>query len=148
MKKTILLTIAAMMALSMSAKSLVLTLADGTEVYFLLGGEKDPVMKISKETVTVDTKSFTFTDVVKFHISQTDDPNAIQKITAGSTRFDGTTLFVSSTDKSVQVYTVDGKKVNVKSSQSDGMTMIPVANLESGIYVLRVGNQSMKFIKK
>lgn len=148
MKKTLLLAIALMMAMSMSAKSLVLTLADGTDVYFLLGGEKDPVMKVTNETVTVDTQSFTFTDVVKFRISQTDDPNAIRELTSGSTRFDGNTLFVSSSDKQIQLYTVDGKKVDVKGSQTDGMTMIPVDNLSSGIYLLRVGNQTMKFIKK
>lgn len=51
------------------------------------------------------------------------------------------------TAKSAQVYSLDGAEV-AGSSVNDGVTTIQVGHLTPGVYVVKVGNKSLKFLKK
>lgn len=49
--------------------------------------------------------------------------------------------------KTAEVYSLAGKKV-AQSSVSNGNTTIQVGHLNSGVYVVKVGKKSLKFVKK
>ena len=64
--------------LSVEAKSLVITLKDGTLVYYLLNSDKSPVMRMVPGGFTVNKDSYKFSEVKNFYISPTDDPNPVE----------------------------------------------------------------------
>ena len=120
------------------AKSLLITLKDGTQVYYLLGGERNPVMQFPNEkTVSINDDRYTITEVSRFEISKTDDPTGIEKHS----------LYVEG-DRQIEIYTLDGKKVYSKTSSADGFSVLSTANLPTGTYVVKIGNQTLKISKK
>ncbi len=144
-----LLTLALLLAISaaMSAKSLVLVLTDGTLVYYCLGGDTNPVMKFDAGDVSVETDVYTFGNIDKFYISQT-DAAGIEETKEVTSSYDGNALCLNTTDKTVSVYKTDGTKVEAKISKTDGMTVVETSSLEKGIYIIKVGETSLKICKK
>ena len=55
-----------------SAKSVVFTLSNNTKVYYLLGGEKNPVMKFVDGKLVVNTDTYEFSKIKNFVISEED----------------------------------------------------------------------------
>lgn len=137
MKKTFLLSIIFALALSMQAKSLVITLDDGTDVYYLLGGDEDPVMKFVDGKVVIKTDSYEFSNIKKFYISQTDDPVGIK----------AETLYLKG-DKTIEVYSLDGKKMDIDTTATDAISTVNTSPLPKGVYIIKIGNQQMKVLKK
>lgn len=150
MKKILLLLLMTMCVLSGSARSLVLTLKNGTKVYFLITSEKNPVMKFENGGITVDDKgSYTFPEVVSFIVSNTDDPNAIEdvKSEAAFTYRANTVLFVGDASK-VKVYNASGAQVEASVSQANDRVAVDLNDLGKGVYVISTGDTSFKVIKK
>ena len=56
---------------SISAKSVVFTLSDGTQVYYLIGGGSNPIMTFENGSVTVNSDTYQISDIVNFYISKT-----------------------------------------------------------------------------
>lgn len=136
------------MTVGASAKSLVLQLADGTEVYYLLGGEMNPKMTLVNGEMTVNTDHFTFSQVTKFFISEEDDPaTAIAQVGEQQTQMREGQLYVKTAEK-VGVYRSDGKLVASGRKLENGGCMVDTDRLPAGVYVVRIGNKSMKFMKK
>lgn len=147
MKKLITLTMLIAASVAISAKSLVLVLTDGTLVYYYLGGDTNPVMKFEGNKVSVDTDAFTFENIQKFYVSQT-DATGIDDKKEVTTSFDGSALYVNTTEGTVGVYKTDGTKMEVTVSKTDNMTVVQTSSLERGVYIVKVGNTSLKFYKK
>ena len=146
-KKSILIcTLALLASVSASARSLVLVLNDSTKIYFLLNDK--PVLRMEKGKVLIDTQTFSFEDVDRFYISQTDDPSGIEAVMAEKQlKFEGNSLVVEG-DKEVEIYAVNGVKMKAKVSKTAGMTTVDAGNLAKGTYVVKVGKASLKFVKK
>lgn len=146
-KKSILIcTLALLASVSASARSLVLVLNDSTKIYFLLNDK--PVLRMEKGKVLIDTQTFSFEDVDRFYISQTDDPSGIEAVMAEKQlKFEGNSLVVEG-DKVVEIYAVNGVKMKAKVSKAAGMTTVDTGNLAKGTYVVKVGKASFKFVKK
>ena len=140
-----------MAAVSMlSAKSVVFTLKDGTLVYYLLGGEKNPVMRFTEDEVVVNADNYEFSDIKNFYISDEDDPaiTAIAATRLDGKRFDGNILFLPVKSAGVKVYDASGKEVKVNVSTSDSGSTIDLSALRTGMYVVRVGDSSIKIQKR
>ena len=137
MKKLLLSITFISIALIANAKSLVITLADGTEVYYLLGGEKDPVMTFTNGKVVLNANTYEISNIQKFHISQTDDPTGIK-----------TESFYVKNDQKIEVYSLDGKKMDIDTTHADGISAVNASTLPQGVYIVKVGNQQMKVLKK
>ncbi|MBO4565176.1 MAG: T9SS type A sorting domain-containing protein [Bacteroidaceae bacterium] len=146
-KKLILIcTLALLASVSVSARSLVLVLSDSTKIYFLL--DDKPVMRMVDGKVLIDTQTFSFEDVDRFYISQTDDPSGIEAVMAEKqVKFEGNTLVVEG-EKAVEVYAINGMKMKAKVNRAAGMTKVDTSDLAKGTYVVKVGKASMKFVKK
>jgi len=78
MKKLLCMGLGLMAVLAVEAKSLVITLSDGTLVYYLLSNDKSPVMRMVPGGFTVNSDTYQFSEVKNFYISQTDDPNPVE----------------------------------------------------------------------
>ena len=148
MKKTLFSLCCLALSLAAQAKSLVVVLADGTEVYYLLGAEKDPTMTYSKDGIRVNADSFGFSDVARFYISKTDDPSAIGDARLQSLRREGSTIFIPATGKAIAVVRTDGTPIAVPATTAGGVTALSLAALRPGCYVVSIGQTSFKISKK
>ena len=133
-------------SVSASARSLVLVLSDSTKIYFLL--DEKPVLRIVGGTVLIDTQAFSFEDVDRFYISQTDDPSGIEAVMAEKqVKFEGNSLVVEG-EKPIEIYAVNGVKMKVKVSKAAGLTTVDTESLAKGTYIVKIGKSSFKFVKK
>ncbi|MDE7378748.1 MAG: T9SS type A sorting domain-containing protein [Paraprevotella sp.] len=153
MKKYFLLMLAVCGMLSVSgvsAKSLVLALGDGTLVYYQLGGNVNPMMKFVDGQVTVNADVYEFSGIKNFYISAENAPTAIGAVSDDSVRpsFDGKILSVNRADVEIAVYTTDGKKVEATVGHAGVYTTVDMSRLRRGLYVVRIGNTSLKLLKR
>ena len=136
---------------SISAKSVVFTLSDGTQVYYLIGGGSNPIMTFENGSVTVNSDTYQISDIVNFYISNTDDPSGVSELkdSRSSFKMQGETLYVGcSASKEVKVYGINGVEQEVEVSIIGDVTAVRIANLPAGNYVVKVGKTSFKFYKK
>ncbi len=131
-------------------KSLVLTLANKTLVYYMLGGDKNPMMRFADGKVCVDSDEYSFSNIKNFYISETDDPNGIEHLLKEQqiTYKAGTLIIHADNTESIGVYTANGIKVNAPVEQVGDVVAVSLKQLSKGVYVVRVGESSFKVFKQ
>ena len=131
-------------------KSLVLTLANNTLVYYMLGGTKNPMMRFVDGKVCVDSDEYTFSNIKNFYISETDDPSGIEHLLKEQqiTFKAGTIIVHTDSPESIDVYTVNGMKVSVQVEQAGDVVSVSLNQQPKGVYVVRVGESSFKVFKQ
>lgn len=131
-------------------KSLVLTLANNTLVYYMLGGAKNPMMRFADGKVCVESDEYTFSNIKNFYISETDDPSGIEHLLKEQqiTYKAGTLIVHTDSPESIGVYTVNGMKISVPVEQAGNVVAVSMTQLPNGVYVVRVGESSFKVFKK
>ena len=112
-------------------KRLVVTLTDGTEVYYQLhaednGGKYVPTVKLAGGSVTVEDDSYAWSGVKEFHIEESDPtsiaPNAL----------------MTDTDEPMTIYTIDGRRI-AHGSKSGSQQALSLSSLPRGIYIIEKG---------
>ncbi|MCM1313468.1 MAG: T9SS type A sorting domain-containing protein [Bacteroides sp.] len=134
-----------------AAKSLVLTLADGSEVYYLLGGDTNPMMKFIDGEVYINTDEYSFSQIEKFRISQTDDPNGIETVVSekNGINIEQGAVYIKTAAKAgeISVYAANGAKIDAPVEKSGDIVTVHTATVPQGVYIIKTGNSSVKFIK-
>lgn len=131
------------------AKSVVFTLSDGTLVYYLLGGETNPIMRFVDGKIVVNADEYELTGIKNFYISATDDPNGIEQTAAEKNfSFKENRFVVKASAENVAVYSVSGAKVDAAVESAEGFVTIDLSSADKGTYVIKVGNSSVKVMKK
>lgn len=133
-----------------SAKSVVFTMSNGIKVYYLLGGDENPVMKFEGDNVIVNTDTYQISKIKNFYISATDDPTAVTQLAAKQDASFTSNVFVLKTPNAnaVKVFGVNGAEVEVPVNQTDGFVSVDMNGLKQGNYIIKVGNASFKVMKK
>lgn len=133
-----------------SAKSVVFTMSNGIKVYYLLGGDENPVMKFEGDNVIVNTDTYQISKIKNFYISATDDPTAVTQLAAKQDASFTSNVFVLKTPNAndVKVFGVNGAEVEVPVNQADGFVSVDMNGLKQGNYIIKVGNASFKVMKK
>ena len=131
-----------------AAKSLVIELADGTEVYYLIKADSWPVMTVNDKSININTDQYEFSHFAKFRISDTDAPTAVNTVKTGEVDYQDGKLCISGTDKKVVVYDTKGIKVKVEMTTAGDMTVVNTGALKQGAYIIQTGTSSLKIIKK
>lgn len=131
-------------------KSLVLTLANNTLVYYVLGGDKNPMMRFADGKVCVNSDEYAFSNIKNFYISETDDPSGIEHLLKEQqiTYKAGTLIVHTDNPESIGVYNANGMKVSVAVEQSGDVVAVSMTQLPNGVYVVRVGESSFKVFKQ
>lgn len=150
MKKLLTLFALLVCCMSVSAKSVVFRLSDNTLVYYLLGGETNPVLKFEGNGFTVNSDQYEFSGVKNFYISDEDDPAivGIDEIKTAAPKYDGNTLVIASENAAIKVLDVSGKEVKAAISSADGRTSVDMSSLPKGVYIINTGKSSMKVMKR
>ena len=131
-------------------KSLVLTLANNTLVYYVLGGAKNPMMRFADGKVCVNSDEYAFSNIKNFYISETDDPSGIEHLLKEQqiTYKAGTLIVHTDNPESIGVYNANGMKISVPVEQSGDVVAVSMTQLPNGVYVVRVGESSFKVLKQ
>lgn len=144
MKRILLMATVLLSAFSVQARSLVVTTTNGQKAYFNISDTERPVMQFIKGTVWVNGRHYQFGNVKDFRIVD-EDPTGISAVEA-FTRQEG--AIVVGTNERVVVATIDGKIVEADITVDGGKQVVRVDNLPKGIYVIRAGKNSFKFVKR
>ncbi len=152
MKKNLTLMLVCLFAITGTAiaKSLVITMKNNTKIYYLLGGETNPMMRFIDGQVTVDADNYTISNIKNFYISETDDPSAIEEVlTKHDINYSANTLVINSSNiNSVKVYTMNGTQVNAEIQNSGDIIAVDLNSLPQGTYIINAGGSSFKVMKK
>ena len=134
----------------LSAKSLVLTLGNGTRVYYLLGEDTNPMMKVINGDIIVNADSYEFSNIKNFYISETDDPSGIEQTTQGAASkfYNNSVIFEADKPLSVRVFSSDGREVRVRPIQREGQTIVNLHTLPQGAYIIAAGGATLKIVKR
>ena len=133
-----------------TAKSVVFTLSNGTKIYYLLGGETNPVMRFVDGKITVNADSYEFADIKNFYISATDDPTAIEAVLdkRNISFKDNTVVIQSSKTSTAAVYAIGGTAVKADMQKDGDILTIDLSSLPAGSYVIKAGKASFKVTKR
>lgn len=149
MKKILLLAVLlAGMAAQAEAKSLVMVLSDSTKIYYLMGGEVNPTVRLVDDEVYVNADHYAFAQVDRFYISATDDPALAiddQRDDLLQMR-DG--VFSLSGKATARLYDSTGRLIRQTSASASGdVSTVDTRDLPAGTYILNVDGKSVKFLK-
>jgi len=125
MKRIILCVLAVLLACSSWGKCLRLTLSDGTLVYYQLGGEKNPMLRVGENGYTIETDHYSFDGEVSFKILNEDAPTDLYRANDS----------LQST-KPVKFYQLDGKVV-------DASDLVP-----GQVYLMKTETSTVKITKQ
>lgn len=149
MKKISLVLMIMMLSATAMAKSLVVTLSDGSLVYYLLGGDTNPMMKFADGKMVINTDVYEISGIKNFYISDTDDPNGIEQTFADKNiSFDGNMFIAKAEAKSVKIYGMSGMPAKAEVNGADGVVSINLSKLPQGAYIIKIGDASFKVMKK
>lgn len=135
---------------ALPAKSLVLTLENGTLVYYLLGEDTNPMMRFVDGKVKVNADLYEFSGIRNFYISATDDPSGIGYAVKGTVgRYSNNmVIFDVGLPLLIKVYSLDGSGIDVCPKQVGGRTIVDLNPLPQGVYIVAVGDTALRIFKK
>lgn len=151
MEKLLLTTLLLLGISSLQAKSLVVSLANGSLVYYLIGGETNPMMRFTDGRVSINGNEYEFSKIRDFYISETDDPNALDFASKSSVveyREEGLLIRQFEEGSRVSVCALDGTIVVPARMLREECSFVDLSSQPSGVYVVKVGTDSFKFVKK
>lgn len=120
----------------LGAKSLVLTLGNGTRVYYKLSAEAPPRMVVDRDgTFTLNGKGYAFVDVKNFFISETDYTGE-ENTADGIPQVDAEDLL---RHPSTRIHRLDGTLVQMGGS---------LDTLPAGTYIIRKEKITLKIRKR
>lgn len=147
MKKLFLMAVLCLAVSAVEAKSVVFNLSNRTKVYYLLGGETNPVMKVVDGKIMVNADQYEFSNIKSFYISETDDPTAIEAVKADYSRRGNVLVAKAKAGDTVMVYSTGGAVVLTASAGADGDALIDLSSLTKGVYIVKIGKESFKISK-
>ncbi len=132
------------------AKSLVITLQNSKKVYYILGGETNPMMRFTDGTITMEADEYIISDIKNFYISETDDPSNIEKIlTTKHIEYRANTIAIKASDiNTIKVYDISGKQINAEVLKNNDIITVNLNSLGSGTYIINADGNSFKVMKK
>ena len=145
--------VTAMWAQSDATQRLVVWLKDGQKIYHDLNDQpettfSDGMLWLKTEKVSV---SYPLTDVLRYTFE-----GAMTAIETPSAR-PGEIRFLQGNDAmafdglpegtSLALYSLDGKQLATMKAQGRQRTVVSLANYPSGVYIVKMGDESFKFVK-
>ncbi len=141
-----------------SARSLVIELKDGTKMYYIVSLDENPCLVFDQGNMSIQSDQFTVSDVRKFYISETDNPNQLsnplQEEAFRSTGLATESLHIilenlnPEEQPEVSLFSIDGKLLESSYSFRGRELILETSALARGIYILKIGSKSLKFQKK
>ena len=129
-------------------RALVMVLTDSTEVVCALNNQ--PQMQFAQDSVTLTDQTglvgqWNFVDVASWHFAEITNTNDVQAEQAQIRIEEGRIIVSGSKSRNVALYDVSGRLIAVRDIVDDAVSL-DLSGFTSGVYLLTVGNNSIKFL--
>ena len=146
---TLLVALGVFASASASDEALNLKMKDGTVHSFVLSEKPVVTMGTGKLNVATDAATATYNlhDVSEYSFGNATGIGSV-KASSGFSRTGDNLVFHGIESGKVQVYAVNGVAVRAEIHVANGDTMVSLANLQRGVYIVKVSGTSIKINKK
>lgn len=145
-----LLTLIALSAKAQNKEVLNVWMTDGTKSSVLLDYHPTVVLNLSQLIIKSDNQTIEIPyDQISYFTYSENEESSISDVLIGGENKNELWLFSEPlTTENFTVYTIDGQKIFMNLYQKDGMQILNLASLASGIYIIKVNNKSYKITKR
>lgn len=131
------------LAAQSTGHQVVLTTVSGQQVVYPTS--ENPVFNFLSGKCVVKGDTYEFDDIAKIQADVTTD--GIGAPTLSPVTFEATHITLTGHVRAA-VYAADGKQQPVDTTTADGHTTIDTSSLKAGVYILKAGDETLKFTKR
>ena len=129
-------------------KSLIITFSDNTTQTFVLSTLPQITMSNNKMTISAGTTTAEY-DLYKIKTFTFSGTTSIENIEDNSDiKTEGNRIIIEGTNAHVRIFSIDGKPATIKTINTSNSTVIDISSLNSGVYIIKANDKTVKISKQ
>ena len=129
-------------------KSLIITLSDNTTQTFVLSTLPQITMANNKMTILAGATTAEY-DLYKIKTFTFSGTTSIGNIEDNSDiKTEGNRIIIEGTNANVRIFSIDGKPATIKTINTSNSTVIDISSLNSGVYIIKANDKTVKISKQ
>ena len=129
-------------------KSLIITFSDNTTQTFVLSTLPQITMANNKMTILAGATTAEY-DLYKIKTFIFSGTTSIRNIEDNSEiKTEGNKIIIEGTNANVRVFSIDGKPATIKTINTSNSTVIDISSLNSGVYIIKANDKTVKISKQ
>ena len=129
-------------------KSLIITFSDNTTQTFVLSTLPQITMANNKMTILAGATTAEY-DLYKIKTFIFSGTTSIRNIEDNSEiKTEGNKIIIEGTNANVRIFSIDGKPATIKTINTSNSTVIDISSLNSGVYIIKANDKTVKISKQ
>ena len=129
-------------------KSLIITFSDNTTQTFVLSTLPQITMANNKMTILAGATTAEY-DLYKIKTFTFSGTTSIGNIEDNSDiKTEGNRIIIEGTNANVRIFSIDGKPATIKTTNISNSTVIDISSLNSGVYIIKANDKTVKISKQ
>ena len=129
-------------------KSLIITFSDNTTQTFVLSTLPQITMANNKMTILAGATTAEY-DLYKIKTFTFSGTTSIGNIEDNSDiKTEGNRIIIEGTNANVRIFSIDGKSTTIKTTNTSNSTVIDISSLNSGVYIIKANDKTVKISKQ
>ncbi len=129
-------------------KSLIITFNDNTTQTFVLSTLPQITMANNKMTILAGATTAEY-DLYKIKTFIFSGTTSIGNIEDNSDiKTEGNKIIIEGTNANVRIFSIDGKSTTIKTTNTSNSTVIDISSLNSGVYIIKANDKTVKISKQ
>ena len=129
-------------------KSLIITFSDNTTQTFVLSALPQITMANNKMTISAGSTTAEY-DLYKIKTFTFSGTTSIGNIEDNSDiKTEGNRIIIEGTNANVRIFSIDGKPATIKTINTSNSTVIDISSLNSGVYIIKANDKTVKISKQ
>lgn len=129
-------------------KSLIITFSDNTTQTFVLSTLPQITMANNKMTILAGATTAEY-DLYKIKTFTFSGTTSIRNIEDNSNiKTEGNRIIIEGTNANVRIFSIDGKPATIKTINTSNSTVIDISSLNSGVYIIKANDKTVKISKQ
>ncbi len=129
-------------------KSLIITFSDNTTQTFVLSTLPQITMANNKMTILAGATTAEY-DLYKIKTFTFSGTTSIRNIEDNSEiKTEGNKIIIEGTNANVRIFSIDGKPATIKTINTSNSTVIDISSLNSGVYIIKANDKTVKISKQ
>ena len=129
-------------------KSLIITFSDNTTQTFVLAALPQITMSNNKMTISAGSTTAEY-DLYKIKTFTFSGTTSIGNIEDNSDiKTEGNRIIIEGTNANVRIFSIDGKPATIKTINTSNSTVIDISSLNSGVYIIKANDKTVKISKQ
>lgn len=129
-------------------KSLIITFSDNTTQTFVLSTLPQITMANNKMTILAGATTAEY-DLYKIKTFTFSGTTSIGNIEDNSDiKTEGNRIIIEGINANVRIFSIDGKPATIKTINTSNSTVIDISSLNSGVYIIKANDKTVKISKQ